>query len=478
MRTRNPSGRRAAALLYLSLVLLPAGFVTSCSYSRVVAPPQSVPSRILIQHVAVLDVSSGVRLANQDVLVEADQIKAIAPSPGFAHLEADLEIDGSGATLLPGLIDLHAHTGINPAPASTNAWPDAAANLAAYLYCGVTTVADLGGLTPAVIDRRDQVAAGKLLGPTLYVAGPVLTTTGGHPIPVLRMMLPAWLGWYAIPRYAIQAGNPAEAAAAAERIVAMGVDFLKVIVDRIPNDAPRIDNRSLAAAVGMARRLGVRSLAHIGTTQDALDSGQAGVAAWAHGVYRERILDEDIPKLAAFGIPMIPTIVGFESLASAGSRGRQSTALERETVSPEVLAQFDQLADAPMPEFAHESASFLATQRENWRDNVRRLHAAGVTILAGSDMQSGVFPGAGLHRELGYLTEAGLTRLEAIRATTIEAARFLEAKQDPSFGMIAPGKRADLLLVEGDPLADLDNLARIRAVIVRGLPVKRIAVGH
>src|SRR5439155_11892390 len=115
----------------------------------------------------------------------------------------------------------------------------------------------------------------------------------------------------------------------------------------------------------------------------------------------------------------------------------------------------------------------LRRQRDAWRANVRRLRAAGVTILAGSDTQTGVFPGAGLHRELHLLTEAGLTPAEAIRAATIDAARFLANGKEPEFGVIAEGKLADLLLVEGDLTANLDNLAHIRAVIKGGVQLER-----
>lgn len=462
-------------LLSACLLLSFAQVIAACHVSRLVVIREPKPRRVLIHDVALLDVESGKTHAHRDVLIEGEEIRAIGDSGTLADRQGAVEIDGTGATLLPGLIDLHAHTGVSPAPSGSGAWPDPSANLAAYLYCGVTTVVDLGGLAPAVIERRDSVAAGELLGPTLYVAGPVLTIRGGHPVPVLGMMMPAWLRWYAIPRYAIEVDDAPQAAAAARRITKMGVDFLKVIVDRIPNQAPRLDNQELAAAVAAARQQGVRSLAHIGTTQDAIDAAKAGVAAWAHVVYRERIADEQIAALAAFKIPMVPTIVGFEALASTGQPGRQATLLERETVDPAILAAFDApVDDERVATFGHESARFLSTQKQNWRDNVRRLHEAGVEILAGSDMQAGVFPGAGLHRELAHLTEAGLSPLAAIQAATIKAARFLARSDAPGFGVLAPGKRADLLLVEGDPLQDLSNLARIRAVLVRGVPVDRV----
>ena len=102
----------------------------------------------------------------------------------------------------------------------------------------------------------------------------------------------------------------------------------------------------------------------------------------------------------------------------------------------------------------------MRRERASNSDNVRRLHAAGVTILAGSDPQNGVFPGAAMHRELALLVAAGLTPAEAIRAATLLPARFLTQSETPEFGEIAVGRRADLLLVDGDPTADLEALAR------------------
>lgn len=450
--------------------------LASCRHAKLVVATPENQRCVVVRDVSVLDVESGDRQSHKDVLVDGGRIQEVAASTP-AYRRDCVEIDGRGATLLPGLVDMHAHVATSPAPVGSGGLPDPTANLAAYLYCGVTTVVDLGGLVPNVLELREGIAAGRILGPTLYVSGPVLTTAGGHPVPVLKMMLPALLQWYVIPRYAVEVDDVAGAAVEAERIAGMGVDFLKVIVDRIPNDAPRLDNEELANAVAAARRQGVRSVAHIGTTRDALDAAEAGVALWGHVVYRERIPDEDVPRLAAFHIPMVPTIVGFEALASAGQPGRVATLLEKETVQPEILAAFaEPVRDESVAAFTDETVRFLSTQRQNWRDNVRRLHRAGATILAGSDMQSGVFPGAGLHRELGHLVEAGLTNLEVIQAATVRAAQFLEAGDNPSFGVVAPGKRADLLLVDGDPLADLTNLASIRAVLVRGVPIERVSV--
>ena len=142
-------------------------------------------------------------------------------------------------------------------------------------------------------------------------------------------------------------------------------------------------------------------------------------------------------------------------------------------MTPEVLAAFDTVPQSEDGEYFRPYLEHLYTQRQNGRDNVRRLHRAGVTILAGSDTQSGVFPGAGLHRELLLLQESGLTPAQVIRAATLDAARYLAEGEEPEYGMVREGKIADLLLVDGNPLKDLNALARIRAVIKGGVPLER-----
>jgi imidazolonepropionase-like amidohydrolase len=463
-------------LLATLVVLSALGTLAGCGEGPRLIDIADGPSALIVRNTTVLDVVSGRRLRGRDVVVVAGRILAIAPhgSDEIRHATDGrsatgfTEIDGLGATLLPGLIDMHAHPGTSAVPHVDRFGPKPAYNLRAYLYCGVTTVVDLGGIPSSSLERRSKTASGALPGPALYVAGPAVTAPGGHPVPVFELLLPRWLRWYVLPRYVRQVRRAEESQKTVDGIADAGADFLKVIVDRIPSEAPRLDNSILAALVGHAKARGMRSIAHIGTTQDAFDAARAGVAAWGHVVYRERIPDERIRDLAAFGIPMIPTIVLFQSMALRGETSLPSR-LEREIATAPMLAPAP-VSDEP---FFVESTKFMRAHRSEWYDNVRRLHAAGVVMLAGSDMQAGVFPGAGLHRELHHLERAGLSKIEVIRAATLYPARFLADTEDPDFGVLAAGKRADLLLVDGDPLDDLGALARIRTVVVRGHEVIR-----
>jgi imidazolonepropionase-like amidohydrolase len=170
--------------------------LTGCARSpRLVTLPSPPPRAVVIRDVTVLDVVSGQRMPGRDVWVEGKTIRRIVPHDGETASPDTVVIDGHGGTLLPGLIDLHAHTGTNPAPPAAGGIPDPAANLRAYLYCGVTTVVDLGDLPSRIFDRRDAVAAGDIPGPMLYAAGPVVTAPDGHPVPVLRLVLPFWMRW-------------------------------------------------------------------------------------------------------------------------------------------------------------------------------------------------------------------------------------------------------------------------------------------
>ncbi len=467
---------RCPALLAASVLALLA-----CAEPKphLVATPASPPPALLVRDVAVLDVESGAVAPGRDVLVRGDRIAAIAAS-GSLPAPADAAIlDGRGATLLPGLVDSHGHVGAGYGPLWRNALPDTAHNLEAYLYCGVTTVLDPADGDDAAFARRDALRRGEIPGPRIYTAGRPLTAPGGHPVALVEALLPWWIRWYIAPRIAYAVADAGEARAAVAELAAKHADFVKVIVDRIPETAPRISSDALRAAVAEASGRRLRSLAHIGTLADARDAARAGVAAWVHGVYAEALDDSGVRELASFGIPMAPTLVVFESYARLEDYARVPTELEREIAPADLLDAFN-VAPADTSPYAsfRPFLQLLREQRQAGRENVRRLNAAGVAILAGSDTQSGVLPGAGLHRELALLVEAGLTPAEALRAATLTPARFLEQTDDPDVGQLVVGKRADLLLVEGDPTRDIANVSRIRAVILGGRRLERIPLAR
>lgn len=473
-----PRSMRDSSVLPSQLLMLALVVLAGCSRGPdFVASPDAVPSSILIRDVAVLDVEEGTVNPARDVLIRGEYIAEIGPADSLAGPPDAELIDGSGLTLIPGLVDAHAHVlsfvGAPWSPGVAN--PER--NLESYLYSGVTTVFDTGESSDEIFDLRDRVDRGELLGPRLFAVGKPITAPDGHPVKLFDALAPWWIDWYIAPRSAYQVDSAESAREAVQANAEAGADFIKVMVDTLPGNARLIDHEVLKAVVDAAHENDLRVVAHIGSTADALMAGRAGVDAYVHGVYMERIPDEDVSTIAAFDIPMAPTTVVFDNAADLNRTPFEPTPLEREVAPPSVFAALNEdLGEPKVPRVMADWLDHLNEVRPAWNDNVARLHASGVTMLAGSDFQPGLFPGPSVHRELDLLRDAGLSNAEVLRAATIAPARFLSGSPDPEYGAVQVGKRADLVLVGGDPLADLSAVHNVEDVIVGG--VRLIRTGY
>jgi len=459
--------RRSTAAALAILCLAAACGREAPPVSRVPGAPRSV----VLRNVRVFDapraaLADGLR----DVLVRDGRIEAVAP-PGLVA-RGVAEIDGRGGTLLPGLVDVHTHTGSSSFPPWRIRFPDVAQNLAAFLYAGVTTVLDLGSLTPEVFRERSRIATGARLGPRLYAAGPVFTAPGGHPAEVLRAWLPWYLRWYVLPRATREVAGPDEARRAIAALLPERPDVLKLAIDAGTGDVPRLAPETIAAIAAAGHAAGVRSIAHIGSSAEAIDAVRGGVDALAHAPWREGLSEEAVRVIAAARVPVVATLAVWDLAGTPRTRESDFLPIEREVAPREVVAALL----APPPAVDEATAAFLraaAAAHDARRANVVKLRAAGVTVLAGSDAcNPGDLPGAGLHLELTKLVEAGVPPGEALRAATWENARFIGG-DGADFGEVAAGKRADLVLVDGDPVARIGDLGRIVQVVLDGTVLER-----
>src|SRR5262249_36018348 len=157
-----------------------------------------------------------------------------------------------GGTLLPGLIDVHVHTGGGSSPPWQTQLPAQEENLGAFLYAGVTTVLDAGALTPAIFQLRERVRSGAGLSPHLYAAGPMFTAPNGHPVGLMRSSLPFWIRWYVLPRIAREVGTPGAARQAVADLLPEHPDVIKVAADDLVPGEPRIATEVMAAIVARA----------------------------------------------------------------------------------------------------------------------------------------------------------------------------------------------------------------------------------
>jgi imidazolonepropionase-like amidohydrolase len=438
-----------------------------------VSRPPGASRSVVIRNVRVFDAPAA-RLVDglRDVVVRDGRIAAIGtPGLGAAGLP---EIDGRGGTLLPGLVDVHTHTGssANP-PSKISSLPDVDDNLGAYLRAGVTTVLDLGSLSPAVFRLREAVASGRTLGPRLYAAGPVFTAPGGHPAEVLRAWLPWYLRWYVLPRATREVASPDAARQAVAALLPEHPDLLKITIDAgARDDVPRLDVERIQAITGAGHAAGIRSIAHIGSSAEAIDAVHGGADALAHAPWREELSDAAVAVLAARPVPVVVTLAVWDLAGTPRTRETDFLPIERVVARPDVVSALL----APPPPADEFTAAFMRAAAAAYparRRNVAKLRAAGVPVLAGSDScNPGNFPGAGLHLELAKLVEAGLTPGEALRTATWDNARFL-AGDGADFGEVAVGKRADLILVAGNPAARIADLGEIRQLLLDGTPLLR-----
>jgi imidazolonepropionase-like amidohydrolase len=405
----------------------------------------------------------------QDVLIRGPIIASVTPAGQEPPPASALRIDGSGRTLLPGLIDSHAHLLTAGGPPWRFYLPDVPAHARALLCAGVTSA-----LVAVSGDDEDKLAAraeaGQALAPHLFRAGPGLTAPQGHPIPFIRALVP-WPLSSLIVRAQPTVGAPEEAPAAVARIAQRHrPPFLKIFYDAIPEGAPRLSRETLRAVVKAAKQSGLRPIVHIGSSEDMLAAAEAGAALLMHPPSKDLLSDAQIERLKELGVPFVTTLrtlLAAEEVAATGG-----SLLERECIDGRVLAA---LASPPP---GWELKGFEGMQREfpraarRMQDNVRRLVLAGVPFFVGTDAGVfGVLPGASLHGELQALGRLGVPALALLRAATSAPAAFLDPGR--SFGKVEAGQRADLLLVRGDPTADLTALSQIEQVFLSGARLTR-----
>jgi imidazolonepropionase-like amidohydrolase len=366
---------------------------------------------------------------------------------------------------MPGLVDMHVH--LSDADDGT-----------LYVANGVTTIRNMWG-TPQTLDTRADYAAGRALGPTVYTTGPILD---GKPV--------VWDG-----SIAIENAEEADKELTAEK--AAGYDFVKVysrlgkdaylgilaaakkhglrVVGHVP-DAVGLDSVLAAGGQESMEHLFGYLMAVQEDHSPALGKPEVGAnsrVALAH--VDDAKLADIVRRTKAAGVWNCVTLVFFERFAALDDRDALLRLPAVKYVSPEQLAGWDPKKDfrtqgMTTKDFATVRALVVFDKRVT-----RALRDAGARLLLGTDTSNPfVIAGFAVHEELALLVDAGLTPFEALRSGTADAAEFLHA--DREFGRIAPGLRADLILVDGNPLADIHNASRASGVVLRGqwLPAAKL----
>lgn len=406
----------------------------------------------IFTNVSVLPMDRDVVLRDQTVVVRNGRIDQIGASKGIKAPAGAAEVDGRGKFLMPALAEMHAHIPGGKAPEAASE-----RTLLLYIAGGATTIRGMQG-DPRHLTLRDRVAKGELLGPRIYAAGPALS---GNSVP------------------SVAAGE-----AAVEAQKAAGYDLLKILpgVTREVFDA--IDRKAdelkipfaghVPADVGLHRALEAkyRSIDHMDGYVEAL--AKEATKSTFFGANLTGVIDESrIPKLIAetkaAGTWIVPTQSLFDSLLGEQDADTMSKWPEIKYIAADVLAKWVGQKENLMKEFsAEDRQKFLALRRKL----LKGLFDAGVPFALGSDApQWWNVPGFSVHRELQSVVQAGLTPFQALQTGTVNVARYFGTES--TTGTVAPNKRADLLLLDRNPLDDISNSVMIAGVMVNGVWIPR-----
>jgi imidazolonepropionase-like amidohydrolase len=361
----------------------------------------------------------------------------------------------SGKTVIPGLISAHSHLGLIVDDAESSAVGYTRENVTAQLKqferYGVTTILSLGANRDLVYALRDEQRRGRLEGATIFTAGRGIGVPGGAP---------------GLPAAADQIYRPAtadEARKDVDELAAHRADIVKIWVDKGHGAMPEMTPEIYKAVIDEAHRKNLRVAAHEYALEDAKELVADGVDVLAHSVRDQEVDDAFIQAMKQHKVWYVPTFTVDESFfVYAGRPEFMETAFFRQAAGPQLMAKFDAPGYAEKvnqdPQTAQHRKDFVVGQQ-----NLKKLFDAGVNVGFGTDSGAlpGRIPGFAEHRELELMVEAGLTSMQAIRAATGENAKLLHVADR---GTIVAGKRADLLVLDADPLADIRNTRKIFAV--------------
>jgi len=450
-KPREQVSQAARHFLYLLAILIAA---VALGHSQ---------TTIAITHVTIIDVTGKPTQPDMTVIIEGGRIAEIGRSGQLKAPKGARVIDAPRKYLIPGLWDMHVHMVFGD-------WlpKDEKVILPLFVANGVTGVRDMGGDLEVLRDWRSRIEAGRLLGPRMVIAGPMLD----GPVPRFPSSAPI--------------KDAADGRKTVDDLKRSGVDFIK-IQSLIPRDG-------YFAAADEAKRLGLPFVGHVPDAVRAVEASNAGQKSIEHltGVFEGCSPVEDelmkgpkgpgkfvatydearADKLAALFAKnqtwQVPTLVWEHGQWLIDERDFRDDPLTKYAPAAWEKRTWPMFTRDILKDMDTDPAPVRERFVQMELEMVNKLHRAGVPFMAGTDTAAGVhvFPGFSLHEELGFFVKAGFTPLEALQTATLNPAEFLGRVADT--GTVDRGKRADLVLLDANPLADIHNTQKINAVVLNG----------
>lgn len=391
----------------------------------------------------LIDGSGSFAISNAVLLVKDGRVLSVGSKESVAIPEGASVVDLSGKTIVPGIINSHGHVGeakgIEGGHYSAENVED---NLKIYARYGVTTVVSLGG------DKKEAEAFRAVND----------TTSTGH----ARLFIAGDI---------ITGNTPDEAVAVVDRNHALGVDFMKIRIDDNLGTATKMSEEVYRAVIARSHELGYKIASHMYYLDDARKLLDAGTNMMAHSVRDKYVDDTFISTMKEKQIPYCPTLTRELSTFVYGDTAEFFS-------DPFFTREYDSATIQPLKDPARQKQIANSTSAKTYRQqlptamaNLKLLSDRGVPIVFGTD--SGVptrFMGYFEHIEMKMMAEAGLTPMQIIVSATKDAALHMGLK---NLGALTPGNFADFIVLDADPLKDIDNMRKISSVYIGGVVVKR-----
>jgi imidazolonepropionase-like amidohydrolase len=427
---------------------------------------QPAPAQTLFEGARVIPGDGSAAIDDAAFLVEGGVIARIGRRGAIAAPAGASRVDLAGKTVMPAIVSTHVHPGFQKGltyAAENFTRENIIDDLNRALYFGISTVMSQGIEKGDVMYRiRADQAAGRLGGARLLLAGRGIGAPNAGP------------GAPAYANIAYEITTEEQARSAARELAANKVDAIKIWVDDRGGRAPKLPIALSRAVIEEGHKLGLKVTAHVFYHDDAVELADAGINAFAHLVRDKEMSDALIASMLAHEVYAMPNIGaperGIHTAPPAWFEEPYLAGLLRDTVAAEVIARIrNSFTGRDAATAARNKANYAILQR-----SLAKLNAAGVRIILGSD--TGLedhFFGYAEQKELELMAAAGMTPSQVIVAATSRAAEFLKL---PDTGTLAPGKRADFLVLDADPLDDIVNTRRIAKMYLAGAEVDRAAL--
>ncbi len=438
--------------------------LTSCrgGASESSAPAaQQTASSLVITGLTVWDGTGQAPIRDAVVVVSDGVIKEIGPRAS-TPIPAGARLNAEGKTLIPGLINAHGHVGMTKglkAGPENYSEENVLAQLRQYARYGVTTVQSLGTDFEPMFKLRGPARANEAPRATVFTAGRGFTGKQGYPA-----VLPGNAG---VPR---EVDSVEEVRKNVEELAQQKVDVVKIWVDDHWGHYKTIRPELYRAIIDESHKRGLRVMAHLFYLEDAKRLVEAGLDGMAHSVRDKEIDEAFIRLLREKQTFAVPTLVREEStFIYATPPAFLDDPFFNRWIAPEIITQLKDPAWGARvkadPDFAKYPGQLKMGQK-----NLKKLWDAGIKVVFGSDSGPPArFQGFFEHRELELMVEAGLTPAQALQTATLNAAEALRISDN--FGTLVKGKRADMILLDADPLIDIRNTRKINKVWIGGREV-------